>query len=138
MSTLNIACHCGHVKIRLTGKPVVDLYCHCEDCQRITGAGCVPYAIYPQAAVEVTEGDTMRWALKTNPRTRCSHCGTYLFGMPEGMGIHGISAYLLPPGNFKPQMHIMCKDALLPVKDELPHFAGFPASFGGSDEKVAW
>ena len=66
MPTLNPAHHCGNVQIRLSGEPVVDLNCHCHDCQRITGAGCVPYAIYPQAAVEVTDGDTMRWALKTN------------------------------------------------------------------------
>ena len=60
-----------------------------------------------------------------------------LFAMPEGM-IHGISAYLLAPETLKPKMHIMCKDALVPVKANLPYFAGFPASFGGSDERVAW
>ena len=54
------------------------------------------------------------------------------------MGVHGISAYLLPPGVFEPQLHIMCKDALLPVKDNLPHFAGFAASLGGSGEMVDW
>ena len=100
MSSLNIACHCGHVKIKLTGEPVVDLYCHCQDCQRITGAGCVPYSIYPQAAVEVTEGNTMRWALKSNQRTRCTKCGTYLFGMPEGMGITELAPICFRPALF--------------------------------------
>ena len=138
MPTMNIACHCGQVKIKLTGEPVVDLYCHCHDCQRIAGGAYVPYSIYPYAGVEVTEGKTFRWALKDNQRTRCANCGTYLFGDPAGMGVHGISAYLLPPGVFKPQLHIMCKDALMPVKDNLPHFAGFPASLGGSDDKVDW
>jgi len=57
--------------------------------------------------------------------------------MPEGIGIHGISAYLLPPGASRPQVHIMCEDALVLVKDDLPHFAGFPASFGGSDGRAA-
>lgn len=137
-SSTQIACPCGAVKIRLSGEPVVDLYCHCRDCQRITGGGCVPYSIYPHAAVEVTEGQTFKWALKDNPRTRCARCGTYLFGDPAGMGIHGISAYLLPEGRFKPAMHIMCKDALLPVKDALPHYRGFPAAFGGIDEQVDW
>jgi|RhisoiCoNPM_1038542.scaffolds.fasta_scaffold03509_2 hypothetical protein len=137
-SSTQIACHCGAVKIQLSGEPVVDLYCHCRDCQRIAGGGCVPYSIYPHAAVEVSEGQTFRWALKDNPRTRCARCGTYLFGDPAGMGIHGISAYLLPEGRFKPAMHIMCKDALLPVQDALPHYRGFPAAFGGSDEQVDW
>jgi hypothetical protein len=138
MATQDISCHCGGVKIRLTGDPVVHLYCHCGDCQRIAGAGCVPYAIYPSDAVEVVEGETRTWALKTNPRTRCAKCSTLLFGQPVGMGVRGISAYLLPPGQFRPQLHIQCQDALVPVKDDLPHFKAFPASFGGSDEKVAW
>lgn len=54
------------------------------------------------------------------------------------MGVRGVSAYLLPAGQFKPQMHIQCHEALVPVQDDLPHFKGFPAAFGGSDEKVAW
>ena len=138
MAVLDIACQCGAVRIKLSGEPVVQLYCHCRDCQRIAGAGCVPYAIFPQDAVEVTQGNTFRWALKDNVRTRCATCGTYLFGQPVGMGVRGISAYLMPEGTFKPQMHIQCKDALVPVDDDLPHFAGFPAAFGGSDEKVLW
>ena len=138
MSNLTVSCHCGEVKIKLTGAPMVDLYCHCKDCQRIAGGGYVAYSIYPKAGVEVVAGDTFKWALRDNQRTRCSQCGTYLFGDPAGMGIHGISAYLLPPGTFKPAMHVMCKDALVPVKDALPHYAGFPASFGGSDEQVDW
>lgn len=133
-----ISCHCGTVKIRLTGEPAAHLYCHCHDCQRIAGGAYVPYAIYPADAVEVIEGKTMTWALSTNPRTRCAGCGTLLFGQPAGMGVRGIIAHLLPPGTFKPQLHIQCKDAMNPVVDGLPHFKGFPASFGGSDDKVAW
>ena len=138
MPDMNIECHCGQVKIKLSGNPVADLYCHCSDCQRIAGGGYVPYSIYPHAAVEVTEGKTFKWALKDNHRTRCGNCGTYLFGDPAGMGVHGISAYLLPPGVFNPQLHIMCKDALMPIEDGLPHFAGFPAQLGGTDERVDW
>ena len=138
MPDMNIACHYGQVEIKLTGEPVADMYCYCHDCQRIARGDDVPYSVYKHANVEVTEGETFKWALKDNQRTRCATCGTYLFGDPAGMGIHGISAYLPPPGVFKPRLHVMCKDALMPVKDDLPHYAGFPASFGGSDDKVAW
>ena len=133
-----INCHCGAVKVRLTGEPAVHLYCHCEDCQRIAAGAYVPYVVYPADAVEVIEGKTMTWALKNNPRTRCANCGTLLFGQPVGMGVRGIIAHLMPPGTFKPQMHIQCQDAMIPVSDSLPHFKGFPAAFGGSDDKVAW
>jgi len=138
MPDMTIACHCGQVKIKLTGEPVADLFCHCRDCQRITGGGYVPYSVYRYANVQVTEGKTFHWALKDNQRTRCAICGTYLFGDPVGMGVHGISAHLLPPGVFNPQFHMLCKEALKPVKDDLPHFAGIPASLGGSDDKVEW
>jgi hypothetical protein len=47
-------------------------------------------------------------------------------------------ASLLPKGSFSPTFHIQCQHAVRPVRDDLPHFKGFPASFGGSDEKVTW
>lgn len=138
MNTSTISCHCGAVKIRLKGDPVAQLYCHCHDCQRIAAGAYVPYAVYPADAVEVIEGKTMTWALKTNPRTRCANCGTLLFGQPVGMGVRGTISHLLPPGTFKPQFHIHCQDAMNPVTDNLPHFKAFPAAFGGTDEKVDW
>jgi hypothetical protein len=60
--------------------------CHCRDCQRIADGGYVPYSIYPHAAVEVTEGETFRWALKDNQRTRCKTCGIYPGGRIVGQG----------------------------------------------------
>jgi hypothetical protein len=138
MATTMINCHCGSVKIRLTGEPVAQLYCHCHDCQRISGGAYVPYAAFPSDAVEVLEGKTFTWALKTNPRTRCANCGTLLFGQPVGMGVRGIVGHLMPAGSFNAQFHINCQEAMNPVVDKLPHFKGFPAAFGGSDDQVAW
>lgn len=46
--------------------------------------------------------------------------------------------FLLPKGLFKPAFHIQCQHALLPVRDDLPHYKGFPPLFGGSDEQVPW
>jgi len=51
---------------------------------------------------------------------------------------YGVKANLLPQGMFKPEFHIQCQYAVLPVKDNLPHFKSFPASFGGSDKMVDW
>ncbi len=138
MTTSTINCHCGSVKIRLTGEPVSQMYCHCHDCQKISGGAYVPYAIFPADAVEVIDGKTFTWALKSNPRTRCANCGTLLFGQPVGMGVRGIVAHLLPAGTFEPQLHINCQDAVSPLVDKLPHFKGFPAAFGGTDDQVSW
>jgi hypothetical protein len=55
-----------------------------------------------------------------------------------GAPLTGVKANRLPAGKFQPEFHIQCSYALMPVKDGLPHFKGFPAKFGGSDELVGW
>jgi hypothetical protein len=64
--------------------------------------------------------------------------GTYLFSEIARVGMRSVSAYLLPKGEFNPQFHVQCQHAVLPVADNLPHYKGFPASFGGVEEFVDW
>jgi hypothetical protein len=131
-------CRCGAVGLRISGEPVVQLYCHCDDCQAAHGAAYVPAAIYPEQAVEVVRGTPEPMAVKTTPRLRCADCGAYLYAEIAGVGMRSVSGYLLPKGAFKPQFHVQCAHAVLPVVDDLPHYRGFPAAFGGADELVAW
>ena len=49
-------CRCGAIGLKIAGEPVVQLYCHCDDCQAAHGAAYVPAAIYPAHAVEVVRG----------------------------------------------------------------------------------
>ena len=60
------------------------------------------------------------------------------YAEPSDASLRSVTAYLLPPGVFRPAFHMQCQHALLPVVDELPHYKGFPALFGGSDEQVDW
>ncbi|MHB8473874.1 MAG: GFA family protein [Gammaproteobacteria bacterium] len=138
MKTSDIQCLCGAIKIRLSGEPIAQFYCHCDDCQAVHGGAYVPRAMYPSQAVEVIQGEPMTWILKTTPRTRCTICGTHLFAEVSSFGVRGVNAYLLPAETFKPQFHIQCQYAVLPIQDKLPHFKAFPAKFGGSDETVDW
>ena len=138
MTAIDIQCLCGAIKMKLKGDPVAQFYCHCEDCQKAHGAAYVPVAIYPAASVELVAGQPRMWKVKATPRFTCEQCGTRVFAEPPGLGMRGVLAHLLPPGTFKPAFHIQCQHALIPVKDELPHFKGFPAAFGGSDEMVSW
>jgi hypothetical protein len=137
LSSIEIQCHCGAVAVELTGEALAHAYCHCDDCQAVHGAACVPVAIYPASSVNVIRGDPTTWKLKTTPRTTCRHCGTRLFASPP-FGIRGVIATLLPAGHFKPTLHIYCQHARLPVKDDLPHYKTVPASFGGSDDVTDW
>lgn len=52
--------------------------------------------------------------------------------------MRGVSGFLLPSEMFKPAFHSQCQYAVLPVKDDLPHFKGVPARFGGTDEAIGW
>jgi hypothetical protein len=133
-----IECRCGAVQLQVTGAPMAQLYCHCDDCQAVHGAAYAPESVYPAAAVKVTRGTPSEWKLKRHPRVTCTTCGTRMFIDVLSVGLRGVNGYLLPKGQFKPQFHMQCQFAVMPVKDELPHFKSRPASFGGTDEKVGW
>lgn len=138
MNSMEIKCLCGSVALKLTGDPVVQAYCHCDDCQAAHGAAYVATAAYPSQSVEIVKGELVPLVVKAAPRMRCQNCGTFLFTEVEAAGLRSVNAALLPKGQFKPQFHLQCQHAVLPVMDDLPHFKGFPAAFGGSDELVSW
>jgi hypothetical protein len=138
MTPLEIPCRCGDVLLAVTGDPLVQLYCHCDDCQVVHGAAYVPESVYPADAVRVLRGTPGTWKLKRNPRVTCNTCGTRLFIDVLSLGLRGVNGTLLPPGEFKAAFHMNCRFAVLPVKDDLPHFKSRPARFGGTDETVYW
>ncbi|WP_457280965.1 GFA family protein [Polaromonas sp. P5_D5] len=130
-------CSCGSVHVQLQGAPLAQFVCHCDACQAVHGNAYLS-ALYPSAAVSVTRGETDVLSLRTTPRTKCASCGTFLFAEVPGLGVRGVNGSLFQAGTFRPQFHVQCTYALAPIEDELPHFAGLPARFGGSDELVQW
>jgi hypothetical protein len=136
MNTISLGCGCGGVKVELTGQPLVQYVCHCDDCQAVHGDGYA-CAIYHAASVAVT-GVTCASVLKSSPRTKCARCGAYLFAEMPGRSLRGINGALFPKGTFVPAFHIQCKFAKHPINDELPHFKGLPPQFGGSGELMQW
>jgi hypothetical protein len=133
-----IQCLCGAIQMELTGEPLAQLYCHCDDCQAVHGAAYLPAAMYRTASTRIVAGEPLLWKLRETVRATCKECGTRVYAEPPGLGVRSITALLLPKGLFKPTFHIQCQHALLPVRDGLPHFKGFPAMWGGSDEQVPW
>jgi hypothetical protein len=118
-------------------EPVEQFYCHCDDCQAATSGPYVAVAIFPADAV-TAQGRLETWTIRTLHRKRCAVCATRLFAEVPDFEQRGVNALLLPEGMFKPEFHINCRYAVLPVNDDLPHFKGFPAKFGGSDETIDW
>ena len=114
------------------------MYCHCDDCQAVHGAAYVPESVYRADAVEVVRGIPLTWRLRHSPRYTCGLCGTRLFIDVLPLKLRGVNGTLLAAEAFRPSFHMQCKFAVLPVVDDLPHYASRPARFGGSDELVGW
>jgi hypothetical protein len=138
LKTTVIACLCGAVKVRLRSEPLDQFYCHCDDCQAVSGGAYVSVAIFPDDAVKVIQGSPVTWKYKVLPRQRCAACGTQLMAEVPGADQIGVKANLLPAGMFRPAFHIHRRFAVLPIQDDLPHFRELPARFGGSDATVDW
>lgn len=137
MKAIKISCLCGAVKMQVNGAPVEQFYCHCDDCQAASGGPYVAVAVYPKDGVTV-EGELKTLTIRTMPRKWCARCGRRMIGEVVDFDQRGVNALLLPTGMFKPEFHIQCQYAVLPVEDDLPHYKSFPAKFGGSDETVDW
>lgn len=113
-------------------------YCHCDDCRAVHGAAYLPAAIYKTPQVRVVSGEPMLWSLRTTARASCASCGTRVYAEPLRLGIRSVPATLLPKGVFQPKFHMQCQFALMPVRDDLPHYKGYPAMLGGTDDLVGW
>src|ERR1700676_4548536 len=98
MTTARVQCRCEAVEIELRSEPIVQFYCHCDDCQAVHGAAYVPESVYPAGAVKVLQGSPGMWRLKRNPRATCTACGTRLFIDVLSLGLRGVNGYLLPEG----------------------------------------
>ncbi len=133
-----VGCLCGRVELEISGEPIAQLFCHCDDCQVVHGAAYVPESVYAASAVEISSGTPAVWTLKRNPRFTCQHCATRLFIDVLSLKLRGVNGYLLPQHRFEPTFHMQCQFAVRPVEDRLTHFKGRPERFGGSDELIQW
>ena len=56
------ACHCGGLKVRLAGDPVLVSSCHCQACQRRTGALFGSTSFFRKSQLVAVEGERRSWA----------------------------------------------------------------------------
>ncbi len=130
-------CRCGQVKLKISGQAVVQLFCHCDDCQAAHSGAFVASAVYLAPNVEVS-GDVEPLVIRKTPRMRCVSCAQPIYTEIAVANVRSVNAYLLPRDAFQPQFHVQCQYAVRPVVDDLPHFKGFPPAFGGAQEFVDW
>lgn len=82
-------CLCGAVRYEVVGPPVVVAHCHCEDCQRTSGAGHSTAAMFASGGFTLT-GTVSEYALTSDngnevTKTFCPVCGSSLLGRNTAM-----------------------------------------------------
>lgn len=114
---MNGGCLCGAVRYHTDAAPAYQLFCHCRDCQKVSGSGNAPIIFFPEAALTV-EGEVRYFGStgssgKQIYRGFCPTCGSQLFGRLERLpGMLSIRAGTLDdPSAFQPRMHIHASQA---------------------------
>lgn len=134
-------CLCGAVRYRVTGSPEATSLCHCFSCRRSTGGPSLAWAIFPDAAVTITDGEVTEH--ESSPgvhRGFCARCGTSLtYRRANRPGLFDVTtASLDDPEAFPPAKEIYVEEKLswMTTHPDLPHFArssvaGLAAADGG-------
>ena len=128
------SCLCGAVRFAVKGRPIRMVQCSCRDCQRASGCGHTPNAIFNAADVAVT-GETARYASAADSGTVvtrhfCPTCGGRLFLFSEARpSIIVVAAGAFDDsGWFAPQTMLYTKSrtAWDAFDESVPHFEGMP------------
>jgi len=130
--TLTGQCLCGAIRYQLTGEPRHVAVCHCRDCRRSAGAPMVSWAMFPESALTLLQGQPKTINSSGSAmRSFCPDCGTGLF-YRNAVILPGIvdvqSATLDDPDALPPGVQIQVAERLhwMTQAHELPAFERFP------------
>ena len=127
-------CLCGAVRYEARGEPMFAGYCCCDDCQKASGSGFIPYMGFMAAAITIS-GATIRHKMthgdgRVSVRRSCAACGSLVYGGDVGKSeFHTIYAGTLDDVSlFKPTMAIMTKfkPAWVILPSGIPQFEAMP------------
>lgn len=110
-------CLCGAVRFRVDGVPVRMVVCHCTDCQRASGGGHMPNALFKAEDVTVS-GTTATYVSAADSGTLltrhfCPTCGGRLFltsSARPGLIVMAVGAFD-DSAWYAPQLAIFTKSA---------------------------
>lgn len=132
-------CLCGAVRYQVSAEPIVAGFCHCLNCQKLSGAGRVMHVMVPKDAVAASgETSAYPWTSDSGATVTnrfCPTCGSPLFAennrMPGALAIRAAS--LDDPSAVNPQMSVYTKRAQAwdHVEPSLPAFPAMPPAPGG-------
>jgi len=113
-------CTCGHVRYRLTGKPLIVHACHCTWCQRETGTAHALNALYETDRVEHLKAEpeiilTPSVSGKGQSIARCPNCKVAIWSnYPQaGPAVRFVCVGTMDnPGECPPDIHIFTSSKL--------------------------
>ena len=130
-------CFCGEVAFEVSGTPVAEGYCHCNDCRSWSAAPFVALSLWPTGAVTFTKGEASVGSYaKTERSVRkfCTVCvGNLMIDQP-GRNVIDVFPSQMKDFQRTPTMHVAYASKVMPVVDGLPKFADVPAEYGGSGD----
>lgn len=134
--TLTGGCHCGAIRYELDGDPLHggQTLCHCADCRRCSGAPMVGWAMFPEDAFTLIQGDPREYASSEHGRRWfCGTCGSGLFyrDAHDQPGMVDIQAATLDDPDAIPAVaHIQVAERVRWMKQagQLPEFERFRGS----------
>jgi hypothetical protein len=108
-------CVCGALRYEARGAPLLQGFCHCRPCQRISGSGHIGFICFPETAVAL-QGETRSYSLTGGSggmatRYCCPTCHSVVYGTTEVMAgqINLYAGSLDDLAQFKPQVAIFVR-----------------------------
>jgi hypothetical protein len=113
--TITGRCHCGAIRYEYTGALSNAVWCHCEDCRRVSGAPALAWVTMQLEQFRFTHGAPHQYASSPKVlRGSCSGCGCALTWRRETSSdtVDVTIATLDDPTLVKPAEHIWMSDAI--------------------------
>lgn len=129
-TTIQGGCHCGALRYQCSAEPLAVFYCHCKDCQKMTGAPFAVEVVVPAKAVSIS-GEIKSYLTQTNGETgvwrkQCAHCGSPVLSQPQSYpDIVSLRSSSLDDASWlQPTAHVWTssKQPWLQIGDNLPQF----------------
>ncbi len=130
-SVMQGGCRCGQVTMKVKGRPLMTMACHCKGCQRMTASAFSRSALFPEQTVEIAGLEPVIGGMHGELRHHfCPHCLSWIFTRAEMLGpLINIRATMLDGAADLPPFIETCVSEKLPwVSLPANHsFEKFPA-----------
>lgn len=121
MTNIAASCQCGQLKFEAESDPVLELVCHCRDCQDALQIDFANIAFFKmgESQVEGELAEKIYLAESGNETCRqyCVECDTVMFdrseGFPNMLGV--MVSQLQPPYVSRPTCHVFVRDKKIGV-----------------------